>query len=465
MIRTLLFVAACLVVLTCARRENRPAVLTTIVLASCILAPKTLIAPGSLQPTHVGIADSIPTLTTYYVAVLLALLYIMGRGRLRGVVGVAPFMTALLLGMVTWWEGNDEQWAGTLALLLAAIAWIVGRSVAPLINPDGAGGVVLSWALLVMSVIEAATALLQVAGLSIPFYALDPMAAALVAGRANGTTDHPDTLGKVLFLLLVLALPLTRLKKVRTRRNATLAVILGLIPLAASQGRANFIAVLATLALWGVMTRKVRWSRSRATIAISTTILAIASVGVYLARFQEDPTGGERDHFLEVAFRILPIYGRMGTGPNSYVDKVGQFDPLTAEGWPVHNSFLLALIELGVFVAVLSLIPILRTLQACIVRRLLRNVSGEYATVVIASIPGLALIAYTGWGLMAKQIVILMAFTYGLASGFVLRAERDEDLSHTLDGAREHSHSESSAAASREAGGLGTALGKVRNAG
>ncbi len=151
---------------------------------------------------------------------------------------------------------------------------------------------------------------------------------------------------------------------------------------------------------------------SKLAIPIVIGIAAFASAGgVWVARFEEDPEGSTRQHFNDVATALIPANPLAGTGPNTYITTAGPTDLLTAQGWPVHNSVLLAAVEIGVGGALLLFGPPLfspSSLPGVVVVR--TTTKGDFARAYVASTPGIALVALTGWGGMMSDTLPVWLF-------------------------------------------------------
>ena len=260
------------------------------------------------------------------------------------------FLGFVAIGLSSIWQGTDEQLAGALELSLGFCAWFIGGQLGPLIFNHVRRVRAIADTIAAIVGIETVVALLQRAG-----FRLNPMSPALAAimgDRTNGTTNHPDNLGKVIFLLLALSLGLMATSDARTRRTLWIAVMVMFIPLGLSQGRADIIAALTTVILWAALSGRKRSLTIRLGIPLIVVIIFLPFAGAVLKRVEEDPNGGPRTALAATAYEQIEREP-WGVGPNSYVSVVSAYNYVTAIGYPVHNTFLLTAAELGVLGAVL----------------------------------------------------------------------------------------------------------------
>ncbi len=358
---------------------------------------------------HVGMAPAQPQLRTYG-AVLLVLGLAAVLSARPGTVPVAWVLLAgwLATGFLLVWSRSAEQWSGLLQVTTALAAWCAGSRFGRL-DRDGPGGRALALALVGIVAAQCVVGLMQLGG--VPINPLDPADAAILGNRINGTSNHPNNLGKMVLLVLMLLLPLTRSLDRTTRRLALGATVAALVPLALAQGRANFVGALMTVVLWAALTPRGQDLGARLWLLVGTGLLGLASAGVFLARFDEDPDGGARGRLMRDALRYLPEHLWTGMGPNSYTTVMS---PRTGSFIPVHNSVLLAVAELGLLGGVLLLLPVVVAVARGWARRRDLDVRGDAGRALVASAPALLLVAMTGWGMLGTAILPLWFFVVAL---------------------------------------------------
>jgi|GEM_PF-1419555 len=318
-------------------------------------------------------------------------------------------------GLVYVWNDTPLVYAGALQLLTGVLAWGVGVAVARMRHTDAVERAILL-VLAGVVVFEAMLCILQYAGLPIN---LGPEAGALGA-RVRGTTNHPNTLGKLLFILLILLLPLTASRSAKVGRWAIISAGLLFVPFGLAQGRANLAALISALLIWAVLTPNTRFSTSRRLALIPIAAIGIAATaGSVAARFEEDPTGGARSRLYEIAADAIPDHLWFGVGPNSYVVEIAQF---YGSFIPIHNTFVLLLAETGVIGVALYFGPLLVAVARAIttVRR------NRYSRALVSTFPGWLMIGMTGWGLLGNSVLpfFMFAVAYTAERSRVVRREQ-----------------------------------------
>jgi O-Antigen ligase len=397
------------------RRPRWPVFILVILLCSLALYPRSLSTDP--DPRHAGIAQSVPALATYTVVLLgiayILLLRILHRPRERSApASVLVFVGFLALGLALIWHGTSQELAGALQLALGFCAWFVGAQLAPLILCSEQRVRWIGRAIAGIVGIETLVAVLQRIGVAIN--SLPAASAELLGDRVNGTTNHPDNLGKLLLLLLILSLGLMGTSDARTRRILWLAVVLMFIPLGLSEGRANLLAALTTILFWAILSGRRRSLAIRAGIPLVVTLVVLPFAGAIATRIQEDPNGGPRGELQAAAIQQINRQP-WGIGPNSYVSVVGAYDPVTASGYPVHNTFLLTAAELGVLGAILFWLPIAGVVAAAWISRKRPGFAGSLGIAIVASAPGLYVVNATGWAILRGPILLLWFLIWGIA--------------------------------------------------
>jgi O-Antigen ligase len=391
----------------------RDTVIGALIFALCVV-PVTLYRGDQLR--HSGVAGATVSISTYTVLIASAVvvgLFIAKRSASIAA-SILPLTLYLGFGMLFIWDSTSENWAGFVQYLLAPVAFFSGRALfnGPI---DKAAQKRLVLVLAGVIGLQLMVGGLQFAGLEIN--SVSRQSLAFVAGRVNGSLDHPNTLGKVLVLLCVLLLPLSRMGTRFVSRLATLTLASAIVLIALTGGRANFIGVVIMLLVWSMLLpRSGRFQR----LLIPGIVLSVglAFLGYFLERFQEDPTGGSRDRLLSVAEIVVAMNPWLGVGPNSYVTAAASVDSYTAiTGLPVHNTFLLVIGELGIIGLAALLLPVaIATIRSAKFVRV-EGIRGDFARALVASSPAVFLIGMTGFGMVAGAILPLWYFIVGICAG------------------------------------------------
>lgn len=402
------------------RRCGLLGVLAAVTLGALCLLPERLAAVT--DDASFGVAHGSPDVSTYGMATLGlgAVALRRGGGRLLTWPLIA-FTVLLFTGAAVVWPRGLQTAAGVQQYLLAPLALIGGSMLGRhLVEPAHRHDLrlprtlALSCGLVLAAQLVAAA--IQRAG--VPLFEMTPATAALMGDRVNGTLTHPNILGKVVLLLLVVVAPLTRHPDPLTRRLAAAAAVCGLPLLGLTGGRANLLAAVGFILLWVVALPRAASALRYRRWLVAGTVVAIApfAAGV-VGRFREDPFGGSRGALTMQALRALPEHWLLGVGPNRYVTDIGYIDPVSGRGLPVHNIVLLATLELGVVGATLLLsvwalgaLRRLRADQPC-------EVGDAFARALLAASPAVVLVALTGWALLAMSLLPLWFLVLGICLG------------------------------------------------
>lgn len=391
------------------------------VLIAMAVLPRVILEVIPPEWEHSGIADGGIVVTTYGLALALCLLLPAPNNPLSRLrlphIALLVLMLVLLLGE---WVPTVERWSGFLHIALACLAWAVGSALSTAMSNIDRHDRMLALVVTGIVLIQAAAALLQLAGLRDVGSVLT---GSVELTRINGTLGHPGTLGKVLFLLGVLLLPSTRSLDRLTRRISWVGIVTAIMLIGLSFGRANFAAIAVLIGLWAVLSPGRRVARRVGTLAL-LVLAALPFIGLFLLRFEVDPSGGRRPLLLQAALNQIAETPLFGIGPNTYVSTVSQVDPYTTLGLPVHNSFLLALAELGIVGVILVLLPLLALVLRS-VTALARRESTPAAVAVVSAVPGIIIIGVTGWGLLADSGFMLVMFVFAFLSERMVRVPRD----------------------------------------
>lgn len=325
----------------------------------------------------------------------------------------APLLVYLLLLATVQWNGGEAMWDRIAELALACLAWVVGAFLRDAVDGRITAQRVFVLLLLGVLTLQAVVAGLQYLGVDI-FTSTGPNAD-LTEGRSTGTFSHPGNLGKVVFFITMMLLPLSLSPDRLVRRTANVAILLSLVPVGFSESRANFIALLTMLVGWAIISPRTSGAvRGRLLIPGAVLIVGLVFLEPILDRFASDPEGGARVRLMDVALAHIWDNPWFGVGPAMYTSYFGQFDIVTARGWPVHNAFVLQAAELGLLGAVLLFVPLLvaPAISAVKASRVVGD-SQASARALLAAIPGIIIIAITGWSLTNGDIANMLFLSLG----------------------------------------------------
>jgi len=387
------------------------------------LAPITLVPRNS--PIYVGMANAVPTVFDYTLAILIAAV-VMARAAPHlfklALVGWLPFGVLIAVLTLFFWGFSFRHLSGLLQIALAVLAFGIGVVAESLERDDPLipqSFAVVAWG-------QFAAVLLAVIGL--PLRTITGPQAIDIQGRATGLTAHPGELSKLLFFcaLCTLALP-QRTARERWAVWLTLGVVF--VGVFLTESRTILVSVIAMVFIYLMLELfGGRWQRKHFAVLGMTVVLGAASLPWLISRFAADPTGGARGHTYSVAGQVLADHFWGGVGPNSYVAVVGLIDQLTKTGVPVHNMFLLTAGELGVPGAALLWTPVLLVLGWAVYHTVRTRGRDRAARILVSAVPGVFLIALTGWGLLQGPyfaIFLLVLGYFGARIGAPGQAEED----------------------------------------
>lgn len=390
-----------------------------LLLVSLALLPIQVLG-SSEQTFHVGIASPTPELRTFAVAIVVSTMILLAVGRIPDLRMYLPLIVWLLLNWAFVWEQSDLRLSGLIQYLVGLGAW----AVAVTLGRDAKSGSfqrMIVYLVFAIVLANALVAVLQAAGL--PINTLSTADSSILGSRVNGLSNHPNNLGKNLLLLSVLVLPFSESTDARVRKLAVASIAVSFLPLILAQGRTNLVALSILVLIWVIVNPILAVGR-KAGILLGILVVALAASGVVIARFEEDPEGGVRGTIINFAYAVIHTYPVTGVGPNAYVYANS---PLTGSYIPVHNSFLLAAAEIGIPGAVLLISPAIIVVIVAWMRR--RDVSvGSYARAVVASAVPVALVGYTGWGMLGTSIFALAMAVYGFLWGSMQGPRPSKDL-------------------------------------
>ncbi len=180
--------------------------------------------------------------------IVIALASLTSPASRSSLVWFTPLLVFLCVGLVLIWSTDMLRIEGAANLLLGVAGWSAGAFLATHVPTDSRPARLLAVFVLLVIGAETVVMVLQTAGLDI--FAPVGRTLEIVGDRANGTYVHPSVVGKVVLLVLPLLLPLTRSSDNGTARVASVATFVGILPVALSESRSNFIAVIATILIW-----------------------------------------------------------------------------------------------------------------------------------------------------------------------------------------------------------------------
>jgi len=355
---------------------------------------------------------------TFVVVLVLAALALVRRGKVSLPLQFLPLLVLLLVGTLFVWVGGSIQSESAINVLFMIAAWMAGTYLGRVYGDEPSAERAVIVVIFLFLGFEAIIALGQTLGLG--WFPLQGRTADLEGGRSSGTFNHPSSLGKVSTLLLVLALPISQSKDKIARRFAMLTVIAAIVATGASVSRTNTLSVILMVIVWSLVQPSTRSLRSRFALPIAVGIGSLFFLGDVLLRFEET-NNDARVHFMDVALQQFAQTPWFGVGPGLYVTYVGRFDALTAQGWPVHNMFVLIAVELGIIGAVFFYLPMLIAFLGALKRLRRLDQGADFARSLFAYLPALLFIGSTGWGLLLPSSAMLLFFIVSFAREQYLR--------------------------------------------
>jgi hypothetical protein len=383
---------------------------TVLVIVTLGVAPIALLPMAS--PIYAGIATASPTVYTYTIAILGAGVLMAVRAPRQlfgGLLPWAPLFAWLLAHAAFVWDSSPRLYSGLLHLALGAVAFALGVVAAERARDAEPTVHVVPWLFAAAAWIQLLAVALALIGL--PLRTLTWALALDANGRATGLTSHPGELSKLLFFCAMFALALSQ-RTTWQRWAAWSTLGATLVGVSLTQSRAPLAGIVAMIAIFVALDFVAgRWQRWHAVVLGMTVALALASVPWMIRRFATD--AGDRGHTMRVALDAIGAHPVSGVGLNDYVAVVGATDRLTSTGVPVHNVFLLSAAEIGVIGALLLWLPIV-AVSVRAVRDLRRSRGRDLpARVLVAALPGIGLMAVTGWGLLQGPYFLMLAFVFG----------------------------------------------------
>lgn len=386
-----------------------------------MLAPRNLLEwqlPNDMGYDTDIAAGAGPAVMTHSVIMLVAAAcLVMARG-VRSVGLYGPmFVAYMLIWTLAVWEPNLRVAGGVFYLVTCVCAWIVGRNFAQEVKYDPIASRQLVYVVAALGVIEMVICIVQIVTGHVDGNS-----------RPAGTYDHSGVLGKNCVVLLLFLLPASWSSDRRTRWVTWTGIVAVSAATILTGSRANTIAVVSVLAVWTILLPRYQLSMPKKSIIFGVLGLAALAVAPkILERFSEDPEGGYRPELNAAGMRIFNQMPWVGTGPNNYAEVASRTEPIVQQtGYPMHNSFMLPLIELGILGGLLFLgiylIPLLRSLACMSFAGGTR--AADYGRAYVAVLAGLLIIGLTGWGLLGRNTLLLLIFALGYIS--VLSTRRTE---------------------------------------
>lgn len=325
-----------------------------------------------------------------------------------------PLLTYLLAGWL-FWPQTQIVASGVLHILTCCAAFLLGYRLADYLDPS-TGRARLGAAMLfgiTIGFLVIPSAYQYINGIGVDGYGL----------RTGAVYGHPSTVGKVATVFIAVCLPLLTSKDRKTSNLGLLTIAGAILATLPSLSRANLVAIALVLVGWIALSLRERGTRTVIAGVTLGTIAALPFIRALIDRFLVDPTGHERPLLLEAAWRQLPEFWQVGTGPNNYTTVMSQVEGITAStGLPVHNALLLVLSEIGV-IGILVLLPMLIPILTTAISGLLPSEGKAvlHKRSLLLLLIGVLFIGWTGWGILraptAQLVCFLVAAEYQLASG------------------------------------------------
>ncbi len=371
------------------------------------------VLPG--VPDHIGIARSTPTLYLGDLLLVAATIAILaGGGSIKVGWHLTSFLIPALFLLVLFWGNTTEQWSGLKLYATALISFGIGRWLSETIEAKSAR--LLAVSCFIVTAAQTLIALAQSQGIYLIGQASVDATRWINEERMVGLYGHPGTLGRTMFLLLCFLLPLTVSGEKLTRRIAFAAVFLGITATLLTLSRANAAAIGIAIVVWLLLSGHATSFGRRVGIAvIGGLVIALNSnqiEGLEL-RQAEDPRYGFRDQIFDVGIAQIQSAPMSGIGPNYYTEVVGDYDRLSAAGYPLHNSFLFPVAELGLPLAIAFFMPLILVAMRTLRRVFVEQKMDAQAVTFLSLAPGLVVIAWSGWGLVQSDSLPLWFMAFG----------------------------------------------------
>lgn len=319
---------------------------------------------------------------------------------------------ALMWALVWRHAGYNPQLVSGLAQIVAsALAVYVGSAIGAGLRDDPREQSWFSLILLGVAIVLTVSVLIQVPS-------------ALASGdvsRVSGVYEIPSIIGKVAMAMMLVCLPLAGSDQSAVRKRAYATAALMVLATAPTLSRANMVGLAIILVMWALLAPSAALRRRARIVVGLGAVLCIPFLAALLGRFEGDPQGGDRPALLAAGMAMLRQHWAAGTGPNLYVPIASRTQEIVfITGYPVHNTFLLAVIELGVVGAVLLLVPFLAPvlhLRAALRER--ATLRGRAAASVLSVAPALIVAGVVSWGLLQYPILELLCLCFGICGAWI----------------------------------------------
>ncbi|WP_346415516.1 O-antigen ligase family protein [Mycobacterium sp. SM3041] len=336
--------------------------------------------------------------------------------------------------LLTEWGNTPEQWSGFQLYMTALVSFGVGRWVSE--NLDENSEFVLAAASLAACTMQLIVTAAQSRGVMLIAAQGPNVKYWIDSDRMVGLYSHPSVLGKTVFLLLCLLLPLSASPNSAIRRMAYASMILGSIATLLTLSRANTIAIVIAIALWALLGNRAKAAAHKFGVVAAAAVTIILTTNLFdkfELRQLRDPEGGARKYLLTSGLEQIERAPFVGTGPNYYSEFVGRYDHLVATGFPLHNSFLFIVAELGIPLAIALLIPVVMAFTQAVKP----HADSRFLTVRSAAywstLPGVFIIGATGWGMAAKETLPLWFFVTGFLAARAAATKSKDSMGEQRD--------------------------------
>lgn len=393
-------VAVCVLVIIAPLLGARRALVALFVL-SVTVVPAPILSLGDSGGAYiVDISSPVITISTYSIAIVVVSIWAALTRRAQGGWVIVPALAYLIVGALVSWPLNDAVGSGTLHMAVSCLAWVCGLGIARLVRERGLERFMAMTLAFVGLVLAGPTWFQWMLGVGVQGY----------GDRAGGIFAHPSTVGKVAIVVLCLALPLTQSLDSRVKKFAYVTLVLAASASVPSLSRANILGTALVILFWLATTLNRQNLKQTIGVVSVAVIAAIPFVAPLIQRFELDPEGDERPELTLAALRQIPRFIAMGMGPNNYVSTVAPVESIVAtSGYPVHNTFLLFLAELGV-IGLAAFAPLLLTVLFAAWPFQRRGQARAYSASLGALVIGVVFVGMTGWGLLRQPLPELILF-------------------------------------------------------
>lgn len=368
-----------------------------------------------------GISSGVVGIRAFAVIIVVALVMLAARKKIDSYPWqFLPFLLFAAVMTIAVWGNTVYQWSGFIHILLGVLAWMLGVIGGRFVSRDTSTGTFLLVAVSAVVIGEAFIAILQVAGFDI--FELSGRTAELMGDRANGTFFHPNKIGQMLIPLMLLVLPYVRSATRPVRLLALTTMLFGFVAVLLSGSRTNSVALLLVVVAWVALSRKdlgfLRLERLPKFVVPSVAVVATLGVlSVFFSRLVQDGTDEARGHLLQAAFEQIARTPWLGVGLNSYVEVVGQYDELTAAGWPVHNILASMIVEVGIVGAILFFVPVAWSFVLAWRARGAGGTRADFAKTYVAFLPALLVMGSLDVGLITDSNLVVWFIVSGFCIG------------------------------------------------